>query len=125
MLNFLIRKVCSSGSGWEGPSLNPQHPDLWEPGWVGDPEGTGTVVCAVLLGCEGSCPSAVGCTSQVANICLMEQTPLDPVGRGGHMFSSLAADLRTFLPHPKASSRRSQAFKVIKKFLPSSSPDVR
>lgn len=61
MLNFLIRKVCSSGSGWDGPSLYPPHPALSEPWWVGDPGGIGTTWAA-----RSSLPSAVGCTSQAS-----------------------------------------------------------
>lgn len=86
MLNFLIREVCSSGSGWDGPSLHPHHPDLSEPWWVGDPGGIGTMVCMVLLGCEElpslccgmhkpAFPSwaspANSTTSKAANVCLM------------------------------------------------------
>lgn len=53
MLNFLIKKFAAQGlAGMVPPSTHtiltcqsPDHP-------VGDPGGIGTMVCAVLLGCE-------------------------------------------------------------------------
>lgn len=55
-LNFLIRKACRLGYGWDGPSLCPYHLDVSESPWpwllqvTGDPGGAGATASAVLLG---------------------------------------------------------------------------